>query len=335
MALNTILDEPEWATRRWFAPLVPDQVFNSNTVTAILRKMARTIGGGRQLYLPSLYARTQGGGWISKAGQYSAPTTEQFGAGRLNWKILTEPVVILVADLLENSGSRTQRFDIVKQKNMATARTMGDDFGNALFSLDYSNTNALDSLDHAISNQTTTGNETGFSATYAEITRAASGDTSVWNANVDNATTSMTMGALHDMWNDCSEGVDQPTLIASNNKAQRLYYELLTPIQRQGTEVKVGRGGFRALMFNDVPWVIDSHIASADRGVQGLGSNKEYVYFINSNYVEITAHEEAFFAFMGVKEPIDQWSAIGRYFFMGNVLCLAPRFQGKFAALTQ
>lgn len=334
--LNNILDEPAWATKRYFAPLVPDQVFNSNTTTAILRKSARMVNGGRQLYLPSLYARTQGGGWISKAGGYSAPTTEQFGAGRLNWKILQEPVVFLVADLLENSGSETQRFDIVKQKNMASARTMGDDFGNALWSLDYTNSDAIDSLDRAISNQTATGNETGYGTpSYAEITRAATGDTAVWNANVDDATTSLTTGALHDMWNDCSEGTDQPTMLASNNKAQRLYYEQLTPIQRQGTEVKVGRGGFRALMFNDAPWIIDSHIASADRGVQGLGSSLEYIYFLNTNFIEIMAHPEAFFAFMGVKEPIDQWSSIGRFFFMGNVACLAPRFQGKFSAITK
>jgi len=327
-AASVYVDEAAAATERWFRPKVIDQVFNSNAVTAILRRNARTLDGGRTIDFPSLYAKgtTE---WIGKTDTYSAPFVDQLGAARLDWKINTTPVVLFTADLLMNSSSKHQRINLVMQKNMAAARTMGDEFGNALFTLDYTTTDQIDSLDHAVSDQTGTSDETGFSATYAGVSRTTQ---SVWRSNIDDTAATLSIGVLNDSWLTASEGSDQPNLIVSNNKAYGLYYDLLTPIQRQGTDDLLGKAGFTSTLFNGKPWVIDSHVASSDRSVGGVST--EYVYMLNTNYIEIVAHRDVFFAFMGVKQPIDQWSVIGRYFFMGNVPCYAPRFQAKLTALT-
>jgi hypothetical protein len=54
----------------------------------------------------------------------------------------------------------------------------------------------------------------------------------------------------------------------------------------------------------------------------------------DTNVMEIKAHRRAFFSFWGVKEPIDQWAVVGRYFFYGNVPVYNPRHCGKMTALT-
>jgi hypothetical protein len=337
LAFSDLYQEADWATREHFAPKVQDVIFNSNATTAILRGNATTVSGGITYDSFAMYKKGTQGGWINKEDPLNHAFERKFDAARWDPKILTEPVALFVTDLLDNEGDRDKRFDLIMHENMAAAKTMADTFGSSLYSLDYTNTKAIDSLDHAVSSQTATNDETGFSATYASVDRAVA-DGAGWRANVDDATGSFAPGVLNDLWLDCSEGSDQPTLVTSNNKAFGFIYEELTPMQRQASEDMLGKTGFRAIMFNGVPWVVDSHVPSADRSVPaspyGTAPSTEYIYLLNTNYMEIKAHRRAFFSFWGVKEPIDQWAVVGRYFFYGNVPNYNPRFSGKMTGLT-
>ena len=332
MAFSGLYEQADWATQEFFAPKVQDVIFNSNAVTAILRRNAKTVSGGNPYEGHSLYKKGTQGGWISREGTYTHAFEQKFDAARWTPKVLTEPVALFVTDLLDNKGNEQRRFDLTMNENMAAAKTLADNFADALFSLDYTNTNAIDSLDHAVSDQTGTSDETGFSATYASVPRGTT-DGAGWRANVDDSSATLSLGVLNDLDLDCSEGgMAGPTLYASNNKAASLYYDELTPIQRQGTDEMLGKAGFTAYMFNGKPWVIDSHIASSDRSVGGVST--EYVYALDTRVIELRAHEDAFFAFMGIKQPIDQWAVVGRYFFYGNVMVLNPRYCGKLSAIT-
>lgn len=338
MSFSDLYQEADWATREHFAPKVQDVIFNSNATTAILRNNLQTVSGGVTYDSFAMYKKGTQGGWMNKEDPLNHAFERKFDAARWEPKILTEPVALFVTDLLDNEGDRDRRFDLIMHENMAAAKTLADTFGASLYSLDYSNTKALDSLDHAASDQTGSGDEGGtHSATYASVDRSTA-DGTPWRANIDDTTAVFSTGALNDLWLDCSEGSDQPTLITSNNKAFGFVYDELTPIQRQATEDMLGKVGFRAIMFNGVPWVVDSHVPSADRSVPsspyGTAPSTEYIYLWNTNYMEIKAHRRAAFAFWGVKEPIDQWAVVGRYFFYGNVPVYNPRFVGKMTALT-
>jgi hypothetical protein len=243
--------------------------------------------------------------------------------------------------MLDNAGDEQQRFNLVMNENKAAASTMAEAFGSALYSLNYSlggdSGNQIHSLDHGVATDTATGDETSHSTTYANVTRAAGTDTATWNSNIDDSTTTLSLGALNDSFLSASEGSQAgPTLITSNNKAAGLYYDELTPMQRSRTDELLGQAGFTAYVFNGIPWVVDSHVPSSDRGVDNGGGDvaSEYIYMFDTRVVQIVAHRDAFFSWMGIKQPIDQWAVIGRYFFYGNVPVYNPRFCAKLTALT-
>lgn len=312
MALNTLYNEATASTERWFAPKVVDQIFNSNPIAMMLKRDAKTLSGGESLELPSIYAKGDGE-WFREWDTYSAAHIEQIGAGRLDWKLYTVPVVLSHLQLLKNGESRERRFDLAKQKNLIAAKTAADDLGIALFSTTNAATDMeIDSLDRAVSAGTTI---------YAGITRETSGDKLTWAANVDGTTTTLTLAAMQTLWGDCQEGDEHTTLIAATQVNFNRYWNLLTPIQRLGSEL-MGKAGFQSLLFNGVPVVVDSHIAA------------NYMYFFNMNHIQLVAHKLAFYTFEKAVMPTNQWVHIGRYYFVGNVPCYAPRYQGKFSALT-
>jgi hypothetical protein len=338
LAFSGIYGQADWATREWLAPKVQDVVLNSNATTFVLRRTARTVTGGTTIDGHNFYKKGTQGKWLAnKADTYVHAVEQKFDAARWTRRIYTEPVALYVTDILDNSGDEQRRFDLVKNENMAAASTMADNFGTALYDLNYGNGGEsgaqIHSLDHGIATNTATGDETSHTAVYGQVTRASTGDGATWNANIDDASDTFSMGVANDLFLSCSEGaMAGPTLITSNNKAAGFYYDELTPMQRSKTDELLGQAGFTAYIFNGIPWVIDSHVPSNDRGVGSIST--EYVYMMDTRVIEINAHREAFFSWMGIKQPIDQWSVIGRYFFYGNVVVYNPRFCGKLTNLS-
>ena len=321
--LNGLYTEATVSTERWFSRKVNDLVFNSNPFAMMLRRDARTIGGGESLEMPGIFD-TATGEWFSEFGTYTAAHKEQIGAGRLDWKLYTVPVVLSHLQLLKNAESRERRFELAAQKNVVAAKTAANDLGTAIFSLNYSDPNKLTSMDLAINRATTTGNETGFTATYAGIDRLIEPGATVWIANVDDTSTTLNLSNLQTNYGLCQEGDERPTIAVTTQTNFNRYWNLLTPIQRLGSE-ELGKAGFTSLLFNGIPVVVDSHVNT---------TNADYWYFINTNHVELVAHKMAFFTFERAVMPTNQWVHIGRYFFVGNIMVDNPRYHGKLTALT-
>ena len=328
------------ATDRHFKAKVVDQVFKSNALLYLMRRNPDLLDGGTSIELPHLIAESPNFEWFSDYGTYDVSNAQQFDAGRLEWKYGTQPVVISEADMLKNSSSKLRRMRHVRLKNMATAKTMADKIATAMFSLEYGDNLAIDSLDRAVNNVAGTGAEStalGFdynaTPTYAGITRATSGVGALWVSDVDDATGTTTMGALQQSYGDATEADDHPTVAVTSQTGFNRYWNLLTPTQRQGTDL-VGEGGFQSLMFNGIPVIVDSHVPRY-LGVNDTDADQDqdYWYFLNLNYIKLTAHQEAYFKFRPSPMPVDQWVHIGRYYLMGNIVCDAPRFQSKLTAL--
>jgi len=325
--LNALYNEATWSTENWFSKKVVDNIFTSNPMAMRLRQNARTLNGGENLNMSMIFDKGDGE-WFSEWDTYSATHKEQLGAGQLDWKLYTVPVVLSHLQLLKNSASEERRFDLAAQKNIVAAKTASDDLGTAIFSLDYTATKQINSLDHAVNDGTGSGLETGFSATYAGISRAAAPGSTVWVSTVDDANTNLSLPVLQSLWGNAQEGDERPNLNVTTQANFNRYYDLLTPIQRLGSD-EMGKAGFLSLLFNGAPVVVDSHVNS----VAG-GSSADYWYMFNMNHIELVAHRMAFFNFERAVMPVNQWVHIGRYYFVGNVLCHAPRYQAKLTAIT-
>jgi hypothetical protein len=314
MALNTLYNEATVSTERYFARKVVDHIFTSNPLMLRLKSNARTVGGGESFELVGIYAKGDGE-WFGEWDTYTATHKEQIGAGRLDWKLYTVPVVLSHLQLLKNGESRERRFNLAMQKNIIASKTAADDVATAMFVANGSESaNAIDSLNVAISDSTET------TTTYANITRTGAGDTLVWDAQLDTTTTTLSLSALQSLYGDCQEGSERPDLSVTTQDNFDRYWNLLTPIQRLGSD-EMGRAGFTSLLFNGHPVVVDSHCPAG------------YWYFLNMQHIELVAHRLANFTFERAVMPNNQWVHIGRYYFVGNLLVHAPRYQGKFTAI--
>lgn len=320
MALSTLYNEATLSTERYFAPKVIDQLFKSNPFAMRLKANADMLDGGESIELPHLFAESPNGEWFSEWDTYDATHKEQLGAGRMPWSLYTIPVLLSNFQLLKNSGSETARFKLAKQKNIAAAKTAAHHLGQAVFDLDDTGlTNQMTSIDLAVSAGTTT---------YANITRATSGDGLLWSAQVDSSTTVITLDKMQELYSDCQEGDEAPNLIVTNKANFNRVWSQYLPTQRQGSE-ELGKLGFTSLLFNGRPLVVDSHCASVANS-----DAADYLYMFNMNYIRLVAHPMAFYTFMKSPMPSNQWIHIGRYFFMGQLVCDAPRYQGKMSAIT-
>jgi len=321
-------------TDRHFRPKVVDQFFNSNPVLFMLRKNAKLLSGGTSIELPSMVDESGNFAFFSKAETYTASDVQVFDAARAEWKLATQPVVIFEQDLLMNGDSKERRLNHVAARNVAASKEMANNFGNALFSLDHSATSKIDGLDHAVGTQTATGEESTANATYLGVVRAGTGTAATWNANVDASQSTTTLGGLQSSWGTATEGNEHPTLVVTSQTGYNRIWNLYSPHQRIGSDL-LGKLGFQSLIFNGVPCVVDSHVPRSG-GVNNTatnGTSGDYVYMLNMNHIYMVAHKQAFFNFRASPMPINQWVNIGRYFFMGNVVCDAPRYQAKITDL--
>lgn len=324
MALNSIqhaLDEAGIVTEDWFSPKVYDAVFNSNPTWSIAAQRARQISGGEKLVAPQIYAKAAGG-FHDEWATFGAAYKEQIGAARWSWKLYQVPVAFSELDLLVNADSPQRRFNLTEHKNFIAARTAADDFGISLFDTSaagFQGGLGTESLDKAISDN---AEGAGKHATYGEITRAASGDTAVWNSNVQSAVGPISPGKMQKSFGDATESNEMPNWAVTTQLVYNDIHAFMTPIQRLQAEQITGRMGFRGLIFNETPIVVDSHVAAG------------YLYWLNWNYIELIAHRLAFFTFRRYAMPAYQLVHIGRYHFAGNSVCYAPRFQAKMIGIT-
>jgi hypothetical protein len=311
-ALSTLYTEATWSTDRYFSKKVTDNFFSSNPVTYMLRRNARTIPGGESLEISMIFDDADGE-WFSEWDTYSAVHKEQLSAARLDWKLYTVPVVMSNKQLLKNGDSPERRYDLAMNKNIVAAKSAANDFGTALFADDTTflagSMEAIDPIDLAVG-----------TGAYAGITRT-SGAGTVFAGTEDTTTTVLTLSAIQSNFGTASQGGERPNLIVTTQANYNRIFDLYTPIQRIGSE-ELGKAGFTSLVFNMAPVVVDSHVAAG------------YLYGLNMNHIELVAHRDAFFSFEKYVVPSNQWVSIGRYFFMGNVLCHAPRYQFKMSAIT-
>lgn len=324
MALNSInhmLDEAGVVTEDWYAPRVYDGVFNSNPTWSLLSQRARTIGGGEKLLAPQIYAKAAGG-FHDEWATFGAAYKEQIGVARWGWSLYQVPVAFSELDLLINADSPQRRFNLTETKNYIAARTGADDFGTALFdttAAGYQGGLGIQSLDKAVSDY---AEGSAKHATYGEITRAASGDTSIWNSNVVTSTGPISPGKLQKTFGLATEGNEMPNWSVTTQDVYNDIHAIMTPIQRLAAERATGQMGFRGLIYNETPIVVDSHVAAG------------YFYWLNLNFIELVAHRLAFFTFRRYAMPAYQMVHIGRYHFAGNLLCYAPRYQAKNTGIT-
>jgi hypothetical protein len=116
-------------------------------------------------------------------------------------------------------------------------------------------------------------------------------DNKLGQANVDSTTTTLTLSAMQSMYGDCGEGTEYPNLIIGDQDMYDRYHALLTPQQRFASEDEA-KGGFKSLLYNGTPVVVDASCSSGD------------MMFLNLDYINLRPHKDENFRMDPFTKPI-------------------------------
>lgn len=279
MALpNSNWDQVSAITEKYFMPKMVDNIFKSTPLLSRMQDKVEKGTGGTKIMVPLNYAQSSAGGWFNGADTLDNTDSDSITSAEFQWKQIHEPISISRRDELINSG-QAAKVNFVKSKMKIAEKSIRDKVAVGLWNAG-TTTNAILGLRSFLST----------SASYGGISQSSY---SWWQANIDSTTTTQTIGAVQALHSAASLNGDSVSVVLSGSTRYDSYYLALQPQQRF-TDSKTASGGFTALMFNGVPWIVDSKAPST----HVVGLNEDALHFI--------VHKDEDFRLEPFAKPINQ-----------------------------
>jgi hypothetical protein len=306
MALS--LDTLNSVTQKFILPKLHDAIFDSNP---LLKRMLasgqyKSQNGGTQLTVPLSYAQVSATGWYRGAETLDTSENELLTAAAYDWCSLYAGITITEEDELKNGGDAGV-LKILASKVQIAEKTIKDSLGTGIYS-DGTDTKSIVGLRDIVATDQTVG---GISQT----------DNAWWRGQVDSTSSTLTIGAVNTVFENCSVDSEKPTVVVSTRTNYTRYYNLLQPQQRF-TDSETARGGFQNLMFNGISWIADSHAPA------------NHVFLLNEKHLWLFYHPERDFSMEPYQKPLNQQVKVSRILWMGAFGSSNNRLHGKLSALT-
>lgn len=303
---NSNWDQVSAITEKYFMPKLTDNIFKSIPLFTRMQKKIDTLSGGTKVMVPLNYAQSDAGGWYYGADTLNNQDTDNITSAEFEWKQIYEPIVISRRDELVNSGQQA-KVNFVKSKMKIAEKSIRDKVAVGLWNAG-TTTNAILGLRSFLS----------VSATYGNISQTTY---SFWQANVDSSTTTTSISAVNSQWSATALNGDTPSVLLSGSARYNNYYNLLQPQQRF-MDSDTAKGGFTSLMFNGVPWIMDSKAPST------------HVVGLNEEYLHLLVHKDENFRLDPFQKPINQNVRVAHIFAMLAFASSNNRMHFALTALT-
>jgi hypothetical protein len=308
--------------RRWIMPTITDNVYNSNPVFFRLNAAnKKVIRGGTQLEVPLMYARFAAGGPYSGYDKLNTTPSDTVKNAAFDWRQHHVPVTVDGLTLIK-TDSPDAIANFLDQYFAQAEMEMVENLAVGLWS-DGTNPKDIDGLEAAVDDATV-------AATYGGLLRSAN---PFWNAQHDSSTATLTMAALNSMHGACSNGGRHPTLICSRQMQYNRFWNLNVAQQRYpsgpgAVDEQLAQAGFTNLLFNGVPWVVDSHV------FDGPNASNSAIVFLTESYMWLAVSPRADFYLEDFQVPTDQDAMTAKMLWAGNLLMSNVQRQGKMTAVT-
>lgn len=306
-------------SRRLILPRIVDNVYNSNPLFYRWYHANKFVQqGGTQIEQPLMYSRMAAGGSYQGYQLLTITPTDSVQNAAFPWAQYYTPVTVDGLTLLR-ADSPLAIADFIATQFKQAEMDMSDNLGSGLWSDGASATDII-GLRVAVDNG-------AISSSYGAINH--SGNT-WWNAQIDSTTTTMTLLALQTLFGSCTSGGRSPTIIFSTQANYNRYWNLnLTPqqfpVQPGGKDMQLAQAGFENLLFNGVPWLVDSHIPTT--GTEGN------IFFLNEDYAQIVTAARADFHLQDFQTPVNQDAMTALLLWAGQLVISNIQRQGKFTAI--
>lgn len=309
--------------RHYIMPEVVDTVYNSNPITfRILRQNRRVVRGGTQIEVPLMYSRFTSGGAYSGLDLLTLSPADTVKNAAFDWKqyytnVTVDGLTLIKTDSPDAIANFLQLY--FEQSRMEMAELLA----NGIWSDGVANTKELDGLKGAI-------DDGSVLATYGGLLRSAN---VWWKGKLDAATATLTLASLQSMFTSCMAGGRQPTLITSRVEQYNRYWNLLIAkqswqMQPMAYDQLMADAGWTNLMFNGVPWVVDSHV------FDGPNASNSAVVFLNEEHLQLVVSPRADFFLEDFQSPLNQDAMATKMLWAGALIVNNPARFGKMTALT-
>jgi hypothetical protein len=284
---------------------VSDAFFTANPLLEhLLAKGSVKKRGGDRIQLPLFTDDTDAAGSYDGYDILDTTPNENINAAVYDWRHEYGHMVISHTEMLKNSGE-TAKVDLIKAKVKNLMQTLKKNISTRIFSANGDSDLAICGLRQMVKATGAIGN----------IDQA---DFSLWASDIDSSTNTLTLALMNQSFLDACVGQDEPDIAVTRKGVWRKYWELLQAQQRFG-EGKSVRGGFKYILFNEIPLFWDVNCPGSDSG-----SNDNHLFFLNSSWLYFYIHEDDNFVTEDIPKVASQNVIQKRVTFTGQ-LCTDNR----------
>lgn len=304
--------------RRFIMPTITDNIYNSNPfffrINAGNKKLIR---GGTQIEVPLMYARFAAGGPYSGFDVLNTTPSDTVKNAAFDWRqhhvpVTVDGLTLIKTDSAEAIANFLELYFAQAQMEMAENLAVG------LWSDGSTNPKEIDGLKGAIDDSTVL-------TTYGSLSRTTN---TWWKSQVDSSTATLTLSALNSMFGSASNGGRHPTIIGSRQEQYNRFWNLLVSNQRfnaqpTASDEQLAQAGFTNLLFNGVPWVVDSHV------FDGPNTSNSSIVMLSEEYLWWAVSPRADFYLEDFQVPTNQDAMTAKLLWAGNLVLSNVARHGK------
>jgi hypothetical protein len=315
---NSTFTEMVTTTLRDHRKELADNVMNHNALLRRLIKKARvTSDGGYEIVTPLEYAENSTYQRYSGYDLLNIGVSDVLSAAKYDWKQQAVHVVASGLELRQNSGKNAM-IKLVKSRLKNAMTTMKNNFSEDVYS-DGTATNQINGLQALISDAgtgTVGGIVSGTFTFWQNTVQSAAAPLQGGGAITPSDTTIQSL--MLPLWLRLTRGEDNPDLIVASEDYFTFYEESLTDLKRYTTSDSA-QGGFVSLKYKTADVFHDSSAS---------GIPSAHMYFINTDYLDLTTHQDAWMTTLDKKFATNQDAEVIPIISMDNLTVSNRKLQG-------
>lgn len=294
--------------RHYILPDITDNVYRSNPLFFRLNGAGkRQIHGGTQLEVPQMYKRKTNGGSYQGYDPLNVAPNDTIKSLAFDWKQMYSPVTVDGLTLIR-TDSPDAIANFLTMQFQQTEMDLCDLLGTGIWS-DGTDAKDIDGIETAV-------DAGSVATTYGGLTRSSN---THLNAKVDSSTATLTLAALQSIFGQAGEGGRQVSLICSRQEQYNRYWALVQagqrfPVAAGGHDEQLASAGFTNLLFNNTPWVVDSHV------FDGPNTSNSAVVGLNEDFINFGVSPRADFYLEDFQKPVNQDAYVSMLLWAGNLM---------------
>lgn len=269
--------------------------------------------GGLSIVTPLDYAQNSTYQRYSGFDVLNVAASDVISAAEYPWRQVAVNVAASGLEIRTNSGSN-RIINFVKAKLKNAQRSMANGLSGDIYS-DGTSSNQINGLQALIADAGT-GTVGGINSTTFTFWRNQVRDASDSSVTVSAAT--IEAGMMLPLWLACTRGNDKPDLIVMDSVYFSFYESSQSSLKRYAPSDD-GKGGMVSMKYKTADVVYDSSAS---------GVPASHMYFINTDFMEMVAHQDANMEIMPELRSVNQDAIVIPVLFQGNLVCSNRSLQG-------